>query len=85
MSSQAHFTHYLVLVFGLLACLFFFLYFRNNPTYQMGCAVAGCVFYSAWGIIHGLLEERMSWHIAFEYITLSLFVFALLFVSISLR
>jgi len=84
MDKSAHLYHYLVLIFGLLSSFFFFLYFRQNPTYQMLGAFAGCVFYSGWGIIHGLLEQRLNRHVAFEYISLSLFVFAMLFVSISL-
>lgn len=43
------------------------------------------MFYTSWGIIHGLIEERLNWHIAFEYITMSLFVFALLFASLMLK
>ncbi len=85
MGKSAHFLYYLILIFGLLTCFFFFMYYRNNPTSQMWAGFAGCFFYSAWGIIHGLLEERLNGHIAFEYITLSLFVFALLFVSLSLK
>ncbi|PIS22055.1 hypothetical protein COT50_04035 [candidate division WWE3 bacterium CG08_land_8_20_14_0_20_41_10] len=83
MDKSTHLYHYLFLVFGLLASLFFFLYFKN-PAYQTVSALAGCVFYSAWGIIHGLLEQRLNKHVAFEYISLSVFVFALLFVSLSL-
>jgi len=73
------------LTFGLLTALFFFLYFAHNPTYQMMSAAAGCVFYSAWGIMHGLLEQRLNKHVAFEYISLALFVFAMLFVSVTLK
>jgi len=85
MDRSTHLYHYLFLTFGLLASFFFFLYFSQNPTYQLLSALAGCVFYSAWGIIHGLLEQRLNKHVAFEYISLSLFVFALLFVSVSLK
>jgi hypothetical protein len=48
-------------------------------------AFSGCVFYSVWGIIHGLLEQRLNRHVAFEYISLSIFVFAMLFVSVSVK
>jgi len=85
MSKSAHLYHYLLLAFGLLVSLFFFLNFRQNPTYQMTSALFGCLFYSFWGIMHGFLEQRLTWHIAFEYITLSLFVFSLLFISVSLK
>jgi len=84
MDRSSHLYHYLILAFGLLSSFFFFLYFYQNPTYQMVSAFFGCVFYSSWGIIHGLLEQRLNRHVMFEYISLSLFVFAMLFVSISL-
>jgi len=85
MDKSTHLTHYLILVLGLSVCFFLFLFFRNDPNHQLWDAFAGCVFYSAWGIIHGLLEQRLNRHIAFEYITLALFVFALLYASLSLR
>lgn len=85
MDRDTHVYHYLILIFGLLASFFFFLFFRQNPSYQIISALGGCVFYSIWGILHGLLEERLNLHIALEYITLSLFVFALFFVSLSLK
>lgn len=85
MDKETHIYHYLFLIFGLLASFFFFINFRQNPGYQMLSALAGCVFYSVWGIMHGFLEQRINWHVALEYITLSLFVFALFFVSISLK
>ena len=84
MDKSSHLYHYLFLASGLLTSFFFFLYFNQNPVYQMLSALAGCAFYCTWGIIHGLLEQRLNRHIAFEYISLSLFVFAVLFVSIVL-
>jgi|GEM_PF-5519763 hypothetical protein len=83
-TNTTHLYHYLVLVLGLLACFLLFLYFGGNPTYQLASALAGCVFYSAWGIIHGLTEQRLNRHIAFEYLALALFGFAVLFVSVAL-
>ncbi|MBU0650032.1 hypothetical protein KKG63_02425 [Patescibacteria group bacterium] len=85
MDKNSHITHYLVLILGLLTCFFLFMLFRNQPVSQMWVAAAGSVFYSTWGIMHGLLEQRLNRHIAFEYIVLSLFVFALLFISLSLK
>ncbi len=85
MDKGAHITHYLILVLGLLICFLLFMLFRNDPNRQLWTAFAGCVFYSLWGIIHGLLEQRLNKHIAFEYVTLALFVFALLYASLSLR
>lgn len=85
MDKSSHLYHYLVLILGLSLSLVFFFYFRQNPPYQLLGMVCGCIFYSAWGIIHGLSEQRMSWHVALEYITLSLFVFALFFVTVSLK
>lgn len=85
MDKATHLTHYLVLILGLLTCFFFFIFFKNDPNHQIWVAFAGCAFYSAWGIIHGLLEHRLNRHVAFEYITLALFVFALLYTSLSLR
>jgi len=85
MSKTAHLYHYLGLIFGLAVSLFLFLYFNQNHMYQLAAAAFGCVFYGVWGIMHGLAEQRLTKHVAFEYVALALFVFALVFVSISLK
>lgn len=85
MNDTKHLTHYFVLITGLLITFVLFLLFRNDPNHQLIIGSAGCLFYALWGIIHGLSEHRLNKHVAFEYISMSLFVFALIYVSLSLR
>jgi len=83
--SGKHGLHYLVLVLGLLVSAFFFVYFKHNSTGQVLSAALGSVYYTFWGISHHLLENRLTKLIALEYILVGVFVFFLLFATISLQ
>ena len=68
MGDTKHLVHYLVLIFGLLSCFFFFLLLRYNPTYQFYAVCAAVVWYLFWGIVHHYLENRVSIPIILEYL-----------------
>ncbi len=68
MNEDSHITHLLILCLGILLSLFFFAYFRYNHIYQFYSVIVGVVYYIAWGFIHHLLEDRLSFPIIMEYV-----------------
>jgi hypothetical protein len=81
--KERHKIEYIVL--GLLLCLYLglFIYFRFDKGVLLLLSGLISITYSLWGIIHHVLESRLTNLIALEYILYGFFVFSLLFVVLS--
>lgn len=73
-----HITHYMVLFVGLFVFVSLFVLFRYNGLLQFGVGVLGCVFYVAWGVLHHVLERRLTKLVLLEYVLFAFLVALLL-------
>lgn len=75
---------YAILFFGVISFAFTFWYVGNNNIFRILLTAGAAVFYSLWGIIHHLIEHRLSLEIALEYILISFFVFLLVLTALNI-
>ncbi len=76
--EENHFVHYFVLFVGLLLFVSLFALFRYNQALQFSVGLLGCVFYVSWGVIHHILEERLTKLVVLEYLLFGVLVAILL-------
>lgn len=82
--DKKHIIEYAVLGIILILFLGFFWYFRFDKTALLVVSAIGSIFYSAWGILHHAIQERLTRLIAIEYILFGFLVFLLFFFVIIL-
>ena len=76
--DERHFTHYMVLLIGLLLFFSLFILFRYNDSIQLVIGGLGCFFYVLWGVIHHALEHRLTRLVVIEYVLFGGLMFLLL-------
>lgn len=74
---------YTVLLLGVVVFAVFFWTYKAHNTERMVITGAAAIFYSLWGILHHLLEKRLTLEIALEYILISFFTFLLVLIALS--
>lgn len=84
MHEEKHVKHYLLLVVGIFVVAILFVFFKYNLEVQSILAFIGSLYYILWGIIHHIIERRITKLIALEYILVGVFVFALIFTALRL-
>ena len=84
MNSDKHLTYYIVLFSGLIIFILLFLLFRYNSTVQIIVGALGSCFYIVWGIIHHVLEGRLTRQVALEYVLFGGLAFVLLLTALNL-
>ena len=78
-----HLSHYVILITGLVVFGVAFFFLRFNFVYQMVATSLVSIFYCAWGILHHHIEGRLNKLIVLEYISFSVFIFALVFLALN--
>jgi uncharacterized membrane protein len=84
MHEEKHVKHYLLLVVGIFVVAILFVFFKYNLEVQSILAFIGSLYYILWGIIHHIIERRITKLIALEYILVGVFVFVLIFTALRL-
>jgi len=84
MREDNHIKHYLLLVVGILIIAVLFVFFKYNLEVQTLLAFIGSLYYILWGIIHHIIEKRITKLIALEYVLVGVFVFVLIFTALRL-
>lgn len=84
MREDNHIKHYLLLVVGILIVAVLFVFFKYNLEVQTLLAFIGSLYYILWGIIHHIIEKRITKLIALEYFFVGVFVFVLIFTALRL-
>ena len=69
---KEHKLDYLVLVFGLLIGLGFFVYFSGQQAVQTAAVFLLALFYFFWGIIHHAFKKDLHFKVILEYLLISL-------------
>ncbi len=72
-----------VLVLGIIVIGILFYQFRFDKSALIVLMAIAAIFYSFWGMVHHLIEERLTVDVALEYILIGLFVFILVLTAIS--
>jgi len=80
--NKGHVNTYLALVVALAALFMSFVLFSHNRPKLLIVALCGTVFYAAWGIIHHLIEDRLTFKIVLEYILFGTLSFLLFYITI---
>jgi hypothetical protein len=85
MKIKTHkFIEYTILFLGVVLFAFFFWRLGKNTFPRILITALAAIFYSLWGIIHHLLEHRLTVEIALEYILISFFVFLLVLTALNI-
>lgn len=77
--SEKHLNHYLILVCGELVFFVLIFLFRYNRLILMLLAASASIYYFSWGIIHHMIEHRITTSIVLEYLFIGVFSFLLIF------
>ncbi len=83
MKKNYKILEYSVLFFGLIAFVSLFVYYRFDKSAEIKIMAMAAGFYALWGMLHHLLEDRLTLDIAIEYLLIGFFVFLLVFTSLS--
>ncbi len=70
------------LYFGIL--IYFFSYFTFSEAHKFLFSISLPLFYFLWGVIHHFFEDRLTREVFFEYLSISIFIFIILFTASSL-
>jgi hypothetical protein len=62
--------------FGLL--IFFFSNYSYNPISKVIFSLSLPLFYFLWGVVHHYFEDRLTFGVFMEYLSISIFVFIIL-------
>lgn len=74
-----HFGAYLILLLGLIAGTFSFIYFWPNHEVQRVVAIALAIFYFAWGVVTHVKAQKITPRVISEYFAVSLLAGGLLY------
>ena len=82
-STEKHLIEYMALLVAFSTFAFLFAFYRFNSIVLEVLAGAASIFYILWGIIHHVLEGRLTRLIALEYFLFGSLAFVLLFTVIN--
>ena len=81
--NDNHIAQYTVLLSGLFTFVILFALFRYNHALQLVVGILGCMFYVTWGVVHHILEERLTKAVVLEYVLFGILVSLLLIFSLA--
>lgn len=74
-----HILHYLLLLLGFSVAAFLFVLFEYDRTAQILVAGLSALYYTAWGIVHHAVEDRLNKLTVLEYVLFGSLAFLLIF------
>ena len=76
--DRGHLIHLIYLFLGLCFSFFLFITLQYDPLYQFFAIALGVLYYIVWGCLHHYFMDRLSFHVALEYILVGSVVLLLL-------
>lgn len=74
---------YTILILGIVVFGVLFFQFRFDRSAELILMAMAAIFYAFWGMVHHMIEERLTVEIALEYILIGFFVFLLVLTALS--